>query len=59
MSEYIMQEHVGCYVTKGVLVRCKDCKHRHLDGMTWNCPFGLSGGEDFFCAYGAKDGEQE
>lgn len=41
------------------IVRCKDCKHRHLDGMTWNCPFGLSGGEDFFCAYGAKDGESE
>lgn len=39
-------------------VMCKDCKHRHLDGMIWNCPFGLSGGEDFFCAYGAKDGEQ-
>lgn len=40
------------------VVRCKDCKHRHLDGMIWDCPFGLSGGEDFFCAYGAKDGEQ-
>lgn len=40
------------------VVRCKDCKHRHLDGMIWNCPFGLSGGEGFFCAYGAKDGEQ-
>jgi len=42
-----------------IVVRCKDCKHRHLDGMTWNCPFGLSGGEDFFCAYGAKDGDSE
>ena len=41
------------------VVRCKDCKHRHLDGMTWNCPFGLSGGEDFFCAYGAKDGDSD
>ena len=39
------------------VIRCKDCKHRHLDGMIWNCPFGLSGGEDFFCAYGAKDGD--
>lgn len=36
------------------VVRCKDCKHRYLDGMTWNCPFGLSGGEDFFCAYGSR-----
>ena len=41
------------------VVRCKDCKHRHLDGMTWNCPFGLPGGEDFFCGYGAKDGDTE
>lgn len=36
------------------LVRCKDCKHRHLNGLTWDCPFGLSGGEYFFCAYGSK-----
>lgn len=41
------------------VVRCKDCKHRHLDGMIWNCPFGLSGGEDFFCAYGAKGGDAD
>ena len=39
------------------IIRCKDCKYRHLDGMIWNCPFGLSSGEDFFCAYGAKDGD--
>ena len=41
------------------IVRCKDCKHSHLDGMIWNCPFGLSGGEDFFCAYGAKDSDSD
>ena len=41
------------------IVRCKDCKHRHLDDMIWNCPFGLPGGEDFFCAYGAKGGDKE
>lgn len=39
------------------IIRCKDCKYRHLDDMIWNCPFGLSSGEDFFCAYGAKDGD--
>ena len=44
---------------KPEIIRCKDCKHRHLDGMIWNCPFGLSGGEDFFCAYGAKGGDEE
>lgn len=43
----------------GEIVRCKDCKHRHLDGVIWNCPFGLCGGEDFFCAYGAKDGDSD
>jgi len=38
------------------IIRCKECKYRYLDGMIWNCPFGLSGGEDFFCAYGAIGG---
>ena len=41
------------------IVRCKNCKHRHLDDMIWDCPFGLTGGEDFFCAYGAKDGDSD
>lgn len=52
-------DHIESTRTKVEVVRCKDCKHRHLDGMTWNCPFGLSGGEDFFCAYGAKDGDSD
>lgn len=39
------------------VVRCKDCKHNHLDDMVWKCPFGLPGGENFFCGYGSKDGE--
>ena len=41
------------------IIRCKDCKHKYLDDMIWNCPFGLPGGEDFFCAYGAKGGDKE
>lgn len=41
------------------IVRCKDCKHKYLDDMVWNCPFGLSGGENFFCGYGAKDGDSD
>lgn len=41
------------------VVRCKDCKYKYLDDMVWNCPFGLSGGENFFCGYGAKDGEAD
>ena len=35
------------------IVRCKDCKHRYIENMTWHCPFGLMGGEDFFCGYGS------
>ena len=41
------------------IIRCKDCKQKYLDNMIWNCPFGLPGGEDFFCAYGAKDGDSD
>ena len=35
------------------VVRCRDCKHRYIENMTWHCPFGLMGGEDFFCGYGS------
>ena len=35
------------------VVRCKDCKHKYIENMTWHCPFGLMGGEDFFCGYGS------
>ena len=35
------------------VIRCKDCKHRYIENMTWHCPFGLMGGEDFFCGYGS------
>lgn len=39
------------------VVRCKDCKHKYLDGGIWNCPFGLSGGPMFYCGYGAERSE--
>lgn len=43
------------------IIRCKDCKHKHIENMVWTCPFGLPGGENFFCGYGAElyKGEQE
>ena len=43
------------------IIRCKDCKHKHIENMVWTCPFGLPGGENFFCGYGAESykGEQE
>lgn len=67
MSDVLYNMDTGEAVFKpklvGDLVRCKDCKHKHLDGMldgiVWKCPFGLPSGENFFCGYGAKDGEQE
>lgn len=36
------------------IVRCKDCKHKFIENGVWNCPFGLSGGELFFCGYGNR-----
>ena len=36
------------------IIRCKDCKHKHVENMVWTCPFGLPGGENFFCGYGAE-----
>lgn len=36
------------------IVRCKDCKHRHIENDVWVCPFGLPGGPEFCCAYGAE-----
>ena len=43
------------------IIRCKDCKHKHIENMVWTCQFGLPGGENFFCGYGAEPykGEQE
>lgn len=43
------------------IIRCKDCKYRHLKNMIWTCPFGLPSGENFFCGYGAEpyNGEQD
>lgn len=44
------------------VVRCKDCKHKHLENMVLTCPFGFPGGESFFCGYGAepyKGGQDE
>ena len=34
------------------IIRCKDCKRKRLENMVWTCPFGFSGGENFFCGYG-------
>ena len=51
------------YEQKGVLVRCKDCKHRvdYLDGDGWYCDATnncLMRDENFYCSYGErKDNE--
>lgn len=36
------------------IIRCKDCKHRYIENEIWTCPFGLAGGPDFYCGYGAE-----
>ena len=37
------------------IIRCKDCKYRYMEDMIWHCPFGLMGGENFFCGYGSLE----
>lgn len=36
------------------IIHCKDCNHKFIENGVWNCPFGLSGGELFFCGYGNR-----
>lgn len=36
------------------IIRCKDCKHKVIENDVWTCPFGLPGGPEFFCGYGAE-----
>lgn len=40
------------------VVRCKDCKHKYIENKVWQCPFGLPGGPDFWCGYGAERKEE-
>lgn len=59
MHEYIYKivqdcDGVNCYIKQGKIIRCKDCKHKHVKNMVWTCPFGFSGGENFFCGYGTE-----
>lgn len=59
-KEYDEEQHCCHRFTKVIrmtvdemrVVRCKDCKHKHLDNLTWTCPFGVPGGPEFFCWYG-------
>ena len=69
MTEIIYEETtdfdgVTCYIKRGVLVRCKDCKHYdNSEGIGW-CelnskfyPYGFdwhSFSEDDFCSYGER-----
>ena len=40
------------------VIRCKDCKHKYIENKVWQCPFGLSGGPDLWCGYGAERKEE-
>ena len=40
------------------VIRCKDCKHKYMADMVWQCPFGMPGGADFWCGYGAERKEE-
>jgi len=39
------------------IVRCKDCKNKHIKDNVWTCPFGLPAGCDFYCGYGERETE--
>ena len=36
------------------VIRCKECKHKHIKENVWTCPFGLPAGCDFYCGYGER-----
>ena len=63
MSEIIYEitkdsDGVDCYIKRGEVVRCRDCKHLYKDG---ECPLRtwFTHTEDDFCSYGVRreDGE--
>lgn len=61
MKEYIVKaDHlIDGYGMQAVgeLIRCKDCKHKHIKDNVWTCPFGLPAGCDFYCGYGERKTE--
>ena len=38
----------------GELVRCVDCKYLHLNGLIYDCIFGLPQSPEGFCSYGER-----
>lgn len=67
MTEYIVQiedseknmseRFVGQLRSYPELIRCKECKHKHIKDNVWACPFGLPAGCDFYCGYGERRSE--
>lgn len=61
MAEWILSDKDigmdGAYYDYPELIRCKDCKHKHIKDNVWTCPFGLPAGCDFYCGYGERKEE--
>ena len=60
MREVIMQysgegEDLHDLKKVGELVRCKDCKYLHLNGLIYDCIFGLPQSPEGFCSYGERE----
>ena len=36
------------------VVRCRECAYRYSKEGVWFCPFGRTGGDDFYCGLGVK-----
>ena len=62
MQEVIMRmegsgEDIHGLERVGELIRCKDCKYLHLNGLIYDCIFGLPQSPEGFCSYGERKEE--
>ena len=62
MQEVIMRmegsgEDIHGLERVGELIRCKDCKYLHLNGLIYDCIFELPQSPEGFCSYGERKEE--
>ena len=52
---------VDCYIKRGEIVRCKECRKSHIDGKTthylWCTEWGRSTDTFGYCERGEREGE--
>lgn len=65
MAEYIMKHErdmdgIDCYITKGELIRCKDCKHHHYQDDIPYCDridYGYGWKDEDYCSGAERKSE--